>query len=261
MTHPFIQPDGFVRQKSAHSTSGEVSCVCRPELADDLARAYETHKWIYDSFARQERVESLRGRRPVLAGNLGGRTVVVKRLFHGGRLANLWKDRFLGTGRITSHIPLADYLNGHGIATPRVLFASWRSSWGVVRGEVGFEKLAAGVDADRYFFVSEEPPEDWNETAEKIGQLVASMHRLNFLHSDLNVMNLYIGPGEQIYVLDLDNSPLPNGLLGAGSRRRNLERLERSIRKQGRERARDYVEAVVEAVRHAYSTAPVSTNG
>lgn len=261
MTHPFIYPDGFVRQKSAHSTSGVVSCLCRPELAGDLALAYEMHTWVYDAFARQAGVESLRGRRPVLAGELGGRTIVVKRLFHGGAVANLWKDRFLGAGRITGHIALADFLNRRGIATPRVLFASWRRSWGLVRGEVGFEKLSGGVDADRYFFVSEEPPKDWNETAGRIGRLVASMHRQNFLHSDLNLMNLHVGPGDEIYVLDLDNSAVPNGLIGAAARRRNLERLERSIRKQGRERARDYVEAVVHAIRHAYSTAPATANG
>ncbi len=261
MSQSFFQPDGFVRSESAHSTSGAVSCLCRPELAEDLARAYERHTWIYDAFVEQAGVQSLRGRRPVLAGELGGSEVVVKRLFHGGTVANLWKDRFLGSGRITSHIPLADFLNSHGIATPRVLFASWRRSWGVVRGEVGFEKLAGGVDADRYFFVSEEPPSDWNVTAERIGQLVASMHRLNFLHSDLNLMNFHVGPGEQIYILDLDNSALPNGGVAPGARRRNLGRLERSIRKQGRERPREYVEAVIETVRQAYRATRVPANG
>ncbi len=261
MSHPSVQPDGFVRLKSAHSTSGTVSCLCRPELAEDLARAYEEHTWVYDAFVHQAGVQSFRGRRPVLAGELGGNQVVVKRLFHGGSVARLWKDRFLGPGRITSHIPLAEYLNSHGIATPRVLFTSWRRSWGLVRGEVGFEKLAGGVDADRYLFVSEEPPGDWSETAGRIGRLVADMHRLNFLHNDLNLMNIHIGPGDQIYVLDLDNSALPNGSIPAGARSRNFERLVRSIRKQGRGQVREYVESIIETVRHAYRTAPAAANG
>jgi tRNA A-37 threonylcarbamoyl transferase component Bud32 len=261
MSHLSSHPDGFVRPKSLRTISGTLRCLCRPEIAEDLALTYESHTWIYDAFEEQRGVQSLRGRRPVLAGQLGETDVVVKRLSHGGTVANLWKDRFLGSGRITSHIPLAEYLTSHGIATPRVLFASWRRSWGVVRGEVGFEKLAGGVDADRYLFVSDEPPEDWNETAERIGRLVADMHRLNFLHSDLNLMNIHIGPGDQIYILDLDNSALPNGSIPAGARRRNFERLVRSIRKQGRGQAHEYVESIIETVRHAYVTAPSASNG
>lgn len=261
MSEAFSQLDRLVSPKSAHSISGRLNCLCRPEVADELERIYRRHSWVYDSLAARKNVETLRGRVPVLAGSLGDADIVVKRLFHGGKLGNLWKDRFLGAARIRNHIPLAEFLNGHGIATPRVIFASWRRSWGVVRGEVGFEKLADGVDADRYLFVSEEAPGDWYEKATLIGELVASMHRIEFVHDDLNLMNIYIDESDRLYVLDLDNSSLPRRRLGERVRRGNLARLERSIRKQGRKRARDYVEAVVEAVHDSYETAHARANG
>jgi tRNA A-37 threonylcarbamoyl transferase component Bud32 len=228
--------------------------LCRSALENELREIYGRHIWAYDEIASRSEAVIFRGRRPVVSGWVGTSRVVVKRLHHGGMFASVAKDRFLTPRRVQSHIELADHLNSHGIATPQVAFTSWRRINGLVRGEVGFELVEDAIDADVCFFGRNDRPNDWKSRAAAIGALVARLHEIGFMHADLNLMNFLFTPGGEIYVLDLDKTVLSERMPTMCARMKNLERLERSIRKQGRERSGLFVAGIVDEVRGSYES-------
>lgn len=228
----------------------DLNVLSIPALSSELKRVYETREWVYDLLREQAGSGMIRGRRPVLTGTLAGMPVVVKRLYHGGSTARLWKDRFLSDRRVKSSLEAARHLEERGILTPRLLFLSWRRSNGFVRAELGFERIF-GRDADHYFFGEEQPPSDWSVRAQQISRLVKRLHDGHFEHGDLNLMNLFFSNSGNLYVLDLDKTELHRKQLDRAARNRNLARLERSVRKQGRLHGRrpELVESIVESIR------------
>ena len=222
-----------------------------------MRAVYAAAPWAYEALRRAPGAELLRGRRPVVAGRLGdGTPVVVKRLHHGGLLAALTGDRFLTPRRLHHALGVADFLAARGVATPEVLFASWRRDGPFVRGELGFERLAGGTDAsDLLFGRPAGLPEGWREWVDAIGRLVARLHALGVRHGDLNLMNFYVAAGGEVLILDLDKADLTSGPLHEGARRRNLARLERSVRKQGVPASPADVAAVLAELRASYGAA------
>ena len=267
-----MEPDRVVSRDSAASwvelSQGGLALLCRTELADDLLRIYGRNRWVYDALSMRPQTMSLRGRRPVMAGTLGDLDIVVKRMYHGGLLGGISRDAFLTSNRARAHVILDAYLTSHGIATAPALFVASRRVYGFVRAEVGFARIAGAVDADQFFFHGTKLPENWEERATAIGQVVAQLHRIGFLHGDLNLMNFLFGPDGRIYILDLDKSTIvPRSCAGAAGAK-NVDRLQRSILKQGRNHVLAHVERIVETVRTSYerastrlATTPVTLRG
>lgn len=231
----------------------DLHILCVPSLKEELIEIYRSHEWVYDLVKEQSDAGEIRGRHPVLSGVIGGRPIVVKRLFHGGATASLWKDRFLSSKRALCVVEAVAHLEESEIPTPELLFLGWIRQNGLVRVEIGFDKIP-GKDADHYFFEEDSPPEDWETKADEIGALAAALHNSRFEHGDLNMMNIFFSRNGKSYILDLDKTELHPEGLGASARIRSITRLERSIRKQGRIHGRSpqLVEALVERVRSAY---------
>lgn len=240
--------------QSPRNARGSLICRCSERLLEPLREIYAGHDWVYDFLLAQESTELLRGRRPVASGRVGEIDLVVKRLFHGGKTAWLWRDGFLSSARFQNHLDVARFLIDRGIKTPPVHFATWRESGVMFRGEVGVEKLPEGKDADRFLFNAAGPPAEWRDVASQIGEMVASLHRIEFFHQDLNLMNFYITRDRQLFILDLDKSSISKRVLSSRTRERNLARLERSIRKQGRDSDPAYVDELVRTVHMSYAT-------
>jgi hypothetical protein len=234
---------------------GNLRSVCLPELKEPLQAIYDAREWVFDSLARRPDAFFFRGRQPVVAGIVGTAKLVVKRMFHGGALAPLIRDRFLSSRRVRSHVENAEFLTSHAVATAPVAFTSWRRVNGLVRSEVGFHRIEGSQDADSFFFGETDPAPDWERQAGDIGRLVGRLHQIGFLHADLNLMNFLIGGDGELYILDLDNASLRNRACSTSERRRNLLRLERSIRKQGRARPAGIVEQIIARFRAAYLAA------
>jgi tRNA A-37 threonylcarbamoyl transferase component Bud32 len=232
----------------------DLHVVCDPEVEEELVRIYRHHEWVYDLFESRNPA-GFRGRHPVLKGEIGGQPCVVKRLYHGGSTASLWKDRFLSAKRARGFLSASLHLREEGIPTPRLIFLSWLRRNGLVRAEMGFERIF-GSDADHYLFPEGEPPPDWKQRAREIGGLVAQLHGARFEHGDLNLMNLLFSKEGELYVIDLDKVIVHHETLSAELRRRNLSRLERSVRKQGRIHgsSEDYSEAIVAQIREGYDS-------
>lgn len=238
-------------------TAGDLTCLCREALAAELRALYARHRWIYDMLQSDPRSEVLRGRRPVMSGTLpGGTALVVKRLHHGGVFAPVTGDRFLSAARLHSLVEAADRLGAAGVATPAALFVSWRRESGFVRGEAATERIAGARDASELLFgASDGLPLRWREFAAAVGELVRRLHASGAVHGDLNLMNLLFPAVGPPMVLDLDKVRFRTPPLPAAVRRRNLGRLLRSVRKQGRSLPAGDVEAVAAAVVAAYEDA------
>lgn len=229
---------------------------CLPALAEELRRIYSGGDWAYDVLYSRSGAVLLRGRVPVVAATLGGLPVIVKRLTHGGLLAGVTRDRFLTPGRWRAALAAADYLRAHGVDTPEPLFAAWRRQGASVRGELGFRRVMDAVDAaDHLFGGADVLPGGWREAAGAIGRTVGRLHALGVLHGDLNLMNFLLPAGGKVMILDLDKARLTGRPLGRRACRRNLARLEHSVRKQGRLAPAEHVGGVLVALRYGYEAA------
>ena len=230
---------------------GDINLLCRSDIAAELIRIYGSHRWVHEALLEQKDATVFRGRLPVVAGTIGGHRVVVKRMSHGGMMTRIAKDAFLTASRALAHVDLAEYLTEHGIPTAQVVFVGWRRVYGLVRCEIGFAQIDGAMDADRYFFEGQLPA-DWKRRAESIGEMVARLHRVRFLHADLNLMNFLIGSDGRTWVLDLDKTTVSQRPPTEEEMSRNVDRLERSIRKQGRAHRPALVEGIVDALRASY---------
>lgn len=224
---------------------GELTCWCVPELEAELRRTYATSPWVYQAFLARLDTKVLPGRRPVLAAPIGPHHAVVKRLHHGGFLAPLTGDRFLSPVRFLTNMRAVDEVSGAGIPTPRVLFVAWRRVSGWVRGEIGAEWVPGARDASDRLFGEGGLPAEWPGLVDAIAALVCRLHTAGFLHQDLNLRNFLVAADGQVSILDLDKVRRFPGGLPAELRRRNLARLVRSVRKQGRGAAPEAAEQVV----------------
>lgn len=238
-------------------TLGNLTCLCREALAVELRALYARHRWIYDMLRSDPHSEVLRGRRPVMSGTLpGGTALVVKRLHHGGVLAPVTGDRFLTAARLHTLVEAADRLRAAGVATPAALFASWRRVSGFVRGEVGTGTIPDARDAsDLLFGHAGCLPTQWRDIAASAGDLAGRLHAAGAVHGDFNLMNILFPPVGPPMILDLDKVRFRDPPLPAAVRMRNLGRLLRSVRKQGRLFPNAEVEAVAATVAAAYEAA------
>ena len=235
-----------------HRVAG-VTFLCRQTVADELRRIYAGGGSVFEEVRDQESSLVLYGRQPLLAGKLGGEPVLVKRLYHGGMLASLTGDRFLSSRRFRTQLECAEFLAANGLPTPETLFVAWRRRGLLVRGEIGVRYIARAFDAASHLFPSPPAlPADWRQRIGAVATVTARLHRLGVEHGDLNLRNFLFVPWGDIHILDLDKAHHRRPPLPSSARRRNLARLERSVRKLGREAPARDVEAIVSALHTAY---------
>ena len=224
---------------------GDLTCWCLPEFESALRALYVDSLWVYDALQGQPGADVLPGRRPVVGGHLGTEGVVVKRLHHGGLMAQLTGDRFLSPVRFLANLRTADDLAAAGIATPRVLFVSWRRLSGWVRGEIGSTRIRPSRDAGDVLFGGAGLPAGWEVVVDGVAAMVSRLHAAGFVHQDLNLRNFLTSGAGEVLILDLDKVRRGRPPLARAVRRRNLARLVRSVRKLGRRADAGAVEAVV----------------
>jgi tRNA A-37 threonylcarbamoyl transferase component Bud32 len=238
-----------------HHVAG-VTFLCRQALAAELRHIYAAGRSVFEELRDQESSLVLYGRQPLLAGTLGGGPVLVKRLFHGGFLASLTGDRFLSSRRFRTHLECGEFLAAHGVPTPETLFVGWRRRGLLVRGEIGVRYIPRAFDAASHLFPSPHVlPADWRARISAVASVTARLHRLGVAHGDLNLRNFLFVPSGEIHILDLDKALRHRPPLPSSARRRNLSRLERSLRKLGRGAPAHDVDAVANALHTEYRKA------
>jgi 3-deoxy-D-manno-octulosonic acid kinase len=177
------------------------------------------------------------GRGAAFGVTLGSQPAVVRHARHGGLLAPLLGDLFLGAPRFYREAALSRTLAGQGVRTPAVLAGVCYRAGPCHRADV-VTTAVEGVDLVELFYGGA-PPEGATRAAVlgAIGALVRRLHDAGFVHPDLQLRNLLVrgaaGPAPEAWLLDVDTCRAIRAD-GDADRSRNLDRLYRSWAKWNR---------------------------
>lgn len=195
---------------------------------------------------------------PVAEGGRGGAWFIetgegdafLRHYLRGGMAARLSRDGHLwrGISRVRSfaEFRLMRVLREKKLPVP-MPFAAWYRREGLqYRAAILMQRLP-GVQSLTTLAAQESPP--WDAT----GQLVARFHRGGLDHADLNAHNILFDDNERGWVIDFDRSQLR--IPATPWREANLQRLQRSLRKQCGTRSIEQVDAGFAQLRAAYDAA------
>ncbi len=213
------------------------AAAARRDVAAAVRRAVDQtgslHRWA----AAQPGRATFLGRGEAYGVRLGGVAAVVRHARHGGLLAPLLGDVFVGRPRFYREAALSRRLAEGGVRTPAVL-AGVRYAFGPGhRADVATERVA-GTDLVELFY-GDHPPEGKARAAvlEAMGRLIRRLHDLGYVHPDLQLRNLLVadpaGPAPAAWLLDVDTCRPMRGDTDT-ERARNLARFERSWAKWNR---------------------------
>ena len=223
-------PAGYVRRRAR---SAEL--VARADAADAVGRALIAAGTLYDYAAEHPERRTMQGRAPVYAVPLpGGLRVVVRHSQHGGLLAPLTGDRFLGSSRAPSELATALRLARAGVPTPEVVaYARYDAGALFSRADVATREIAGAEDLGGVL-ADEARADDTDAWLPAVTRLLERMRRVGARHPDLNVKNVLLAPGAEgttAYVLDVDRVSFTTPDDGRAAAA-NAARLLRSARKR-----------------------------
>jgi len=163
--------------------------------------------------------------------SIDGQDFILRRYLRGGLVQHVVSDRYLWTG-LASTRPAREqratqYAQNCGLPVPTV------AAWLVIRR--GFSYRAAIISrfiphqATLAVILAQQtlPLTAW----EVLGGLIRQMHDAGIDHADLNANNILIDNADGFYLIDFDRARVRP--TSGHWRRRNLERLLRSLRKIG----------------------------
>jgi 3-deoxy-D-manno-octulosonic acid kinase len=157
-----------------------------------------------------------------------GEVVWLKRLRRGGTLASLWRERFLGRGRLLRNVTVALEAVARGVPTPRpVALLTEEGPPGLFRGWLATELVEGASDLAALLRAGRAGEADLRAAL----RAVRALHDAGIEHPDLNLGNLLVRPGPagpEGFVIDLDRARLRRTALAPVSRQAALRRLERS---------------------------------
>jgi 3-deoxy-D-manno-octulosonic acid kinase len=160
--------------------------------------------------------------------------VVVRRSRHGGMLARLTGERFLGRTRAPRELVTALRLARLGVPTPEVVaYATYPAGGLTRRADVVTREIPDSLDMAAAVSAASSP-EEKRVILAAAARLLATLTDAGARHPDLNIKNILIAPDEngepRALVLDVDR--IWFDVPGNGTvTRRNLQRLIRSARK------------------------------
>ena len=175
---------------------------------------------------------------------------VLRHYRRGGMIARLSRHRYIWRGeartRCFMEFQLLESLAAQGLPIPAPLGAAyWRV--GAMRYEAAIlvERLP---DVRPLATMLDQPV--WEATADAI----ARMHQAGVWHADLNAYNILVDDRGKAWVIDFDRGR-QGGVSGAG-KRRNIERLRRSLEKVGGPAGLEFFDKLHRAYRDRMARAP-----
>lgn len=194
---------------------------------------------LYDYASHHPEARPLAGRGVAYAVPLpgGAANVVVRRSRHGGLLAPITGENFLGSTRAPHELEVSLELEAAGIPTPQVLaYAMYPSSRMFRRSDVLTQEIEDSHDLATALL---DTPDGERRTAMLVsaGRLLAQLTVAGVRHPDLNLKNILLAPDENgdvlAMLLDVDrvwfDDPGSDRVTDA-----NLRRFLRSARKLNR---------------------------
>jgi 3-deoxy-D-manno-octulosonic acid kinase len=172
-----------------------------------------------------------RGRGRVVFVDAGADEWALRRYLRGGLIGRLVLDQYpwLGEERTRSFREwrMLARLHEAGLPVPRPVAAGWTRHGPFYSASLATVRITGAVPLSARVAAGE--PIDWG----RIGEVLQGFHAAGAFHADLNAHNIMLDAGGRPWVLDFDR-----GMLRAPGawQARNLERLERSLRKLAGER-------------------------
>ncbi|HEY9449843.1 MAG TPA: lipopolysaccharide kinase InaA family protein [Gemmatimonadaceae bacterium] len=237
-----MPPPGYERLASAG-----INAVGLSSLAAPLREALSEGSF-YEYAAHHPEARVLNGRGAAYAVPLPGTDVraVVRRSRHGGLLAPLTGERFMGGTRAPRELASSLRLTRLGVATPQLLaYATYPDMPHLRRADVVTREIPEAVDLAAALMAAEYRSAV-RPLLGAVARLIASLTIAGARHPDLNIKNVLIAHNEngdrEALVIDVDRVWFDE----PGARRvteRNLRRLSRSALKWHRLHALPIVEA------------------
>ena len=167
-----------------------------------------------------------------------GRAVILRRYRHGGMLARLTGERFLGSGRFRREFEVARTAWASGVPTARPVAVGWRGPVYPTRGWIATLAIPGARDM-LAIFARPIAATKRVTAARAAARAVRALHDAGIVHADLHLKNLMVGegpggPGSAAWVIDLDLARGGKGSLPLRDRISNLARLFRSVEKHRR---------------------------
>ena len=225
------------RRRQGHSPDGPDWRVAKTGSSAVLVRRGEPEpivaEWFRDRYWRKLDlvVGQEPGRGAVLFVRRGARTWVLRHYRRGGAVARLTADRYMWTGlertRPFREWRLLRRLHEEGLPVPRPVAAHVRRSGLTWRGDIITERIADTRSLASAMIAGETDPGTW----EAVGATLRRFHDRGVDHADLNAHNVLLDPGMQVFLVDFDRGAIRTG---ASWKRRNLNRLRRSLDKIAR---------------------------
>jgi 3-deoxy-D-manno-octulosonic acid kinase len=223
-------PPGYERLRSPG-----VDAVARKPLARAVSEALAAGS-LYEYAAHHPDARPLRGRSVAYAVPLpdGATRVVVRRSRHGGWLAPLTRDIFVGRTRAPHELEVSLRLTREGIATPEVVaYGTYPVAPLLRRADVATREVPDGLDLAATL-ERESDAESVRDAVRVVAKLFARMASAGARHPDLNVRNVLIARdangSREAWLLDVDrvwfDAPRHPRV-----REANLRRFARSARK------------------------------
>jgi tRNA A-37 threonylcarbamoyl transferase component Bud32 len=213
---------------------GRAELVAVPELVPAIVEILRRQTMLAFAASQPDRRE-LSGRGVAYAIAIPGTPTraVVRHNRHGGFFARVTDDLFLRPTRAPKELELSGQLVAAGIPTPRVLgYVVYDVGGALARSDVMTREIAPSQDLGAALGAAS--PESARHAALRAtATLVAALARSGAHHRDLNVKNVLLAGdvgAPRAYVLDVDRITFGNDPRDALAR--NLDRLERSARKQ-----------------------------
>ena len=155
---------------------------------------------------------------------------LLKPYYRGGLIRKLSEKSYLFTGyertRMFREFRLLQLLRSRGLSVPRpVAVLVQRSGWRYA-GTIILERLENVVSLQRLVESETVQASQW----QSVGKAIALFHDNGVNHRDLNASNILLC-GDQVSIIDFDGCALERQTHGR-FRRKNLERLHRSLSKQ-----------------------------
>jgi len=200
-------------------------------MVDELARLGLDRAEGWSALLRREAGAAGRGATAVLT-TATGHALRLKAMCRGGLVARLWRDRFVGSGRLLANLTLPLEALRRGVRTPRArALLLVQGPPGLWRGWLAMDEISGARDLARRLSGDQPPP-----TRVLVAALhaVRGMHDAGVEHLDLNLGNLAVVESDDAvegWILDLDRARLWPGPVPGGRRSAALLRLERSAAK------------------------------
>lgn len=206
-------------------------------IREDLVAIVRKYGSVYDWAAEQPQPMALRGRAPVYVAELPHSkvVVVVRHAWHGGLLAPLTGDRFRYPSRAPVEMAYSATLRTRNIPTTEVLgFVRYGAGPGLVRVDVVTRFIPEATDLGM-ILGGLSPDIECEDALSAVSELLVTMARNGIVHPDLNVKNLLLertdGPHMKALIIDVDVIEWNQSSTPVEVMRRNVNRLERSMRK------------------------------